>query len=82
MRCLDCVVQCVRESIDTCSYYQPLPLLAREPVLHHAQTGRENSPSSPAFYLTIPLGPVDNQQVQMKAAESATNDENRSESLS
>jgi hypothetical protein len=28
------------------------------------------------------LGPVDNQQVQMKAAESATNDENRSESLS
>jgi len=30
----------------------------------------------------IQLGPVDNQQVQMKAAESATNDENRSESLS
>ena len=28
------------------------------------------------------LGPVDNQQVQMKAAASATNDENRSESLS
>ena len=28
------------------------------------------------------LGRVDNQQVQMKAAESATNDENRSESLS
>ena len=30
----------------------------------------------------VVLGPVDNQQVQMKAAESATNDENRSESLS
>ncbi len=28
------------------------------------------------------LGPVDNQQIQMKAAESATNEENRSESLS
>jgi hypothetical protein len=28
------------------------------------------------------LAPVDNQQVQMKAAESATNDENRSGSLS
>jgi hypothetical protein len=37
-------------------------------------------------YLTLKhtnsLGRVDNQQVQMKAAESATNDENRSESLS
>jgi hypothetical protein len=37
--------------------------------------------SLPKFY-RLRLGPVDNQQVQMKAAESATNDENRSESLS
>jgi len=30
----------------------------------------------------VQLGPVYNQQVQMKAVESATNDANRSESLS
>ena len=34
------------------------------------------------YFLQKRLDPVDNQQVRMRAAESATNDENRSESLS
>src|SRR5580698_1165244 len=36
----------------------------------------------PIRLITNTLGPVDNQHVQMKEAESATNDEKRSDSLS
>jgi imidazolonepropionase-like amidohydrolase len=45
-------------------------------------TVRDAGGADSGLVQAIELGPVDNQQVQMKEAESATNDENRSESLS